>query len=375
MKDDRDPQFGLGKSVAFSLILITLTLTGAELAVRGWARYLRDPYQRFDPASETFVLVPGEHRTRTSHIVVNSDGFVGRELQQPGPDLWRLAAVGDSCTFSAGNATDTYAAMTEDALRANAPSGVRYEVVNAGIEGLNSELALRRLRNKVLPLAPEVVTIYLGWNDLMKYDPNAQEVRTESSRVARVLNEVWLIRGMRKLIFFYLRPRIAPPTTGPVSFTGRFADFHPTVFETNLRAIVAEVRTAGAKPLLFTLPTVVRADMTADDLLAANVVFPYFSAGYGVGDFLDLIGAYNEAIRAIARELHVPLLDLAQEFDAQGDVRPLFYDTMHTTKKGQALIARLLEAKLTQEGLLLAQRLELATRRSPARAACRGPVG
>jgi lysophospholipase L1-like esterase len=361
VQDDRDPQFGLGKSVAFSLILITLTLTGAELAVRGWARYLRDPYQRFDPASETFVLVPGEHRTRTSHVVVNSDGFVGRELQQPGPDLWRLAAVGDSCTFSAGNATDTYAAMTEDALRANAPSGVRYEVVNAGIEGLNSELALRRLRHKVLPLAPEVVTIYLGWNDLMKYDPNAQEVRTESSRATRVLNEIWLIRGMRKLIFFYLRPRIAPPTTGPASFTGRFADFHPTVFESNLREIVAEVRNAGAAPLLFSLPTVVRADMTADDLRAANVVFPYFSAGYGVGDFLDLIGAYNESIRAIARELDVPVVELAKEFDAEGDVRSLFYDTMHTTKKGQALIARLLEAKLAQEGLL-APRPELPGR-------------
>jgi hypothetical protein len=51
VQNANEPQFGLGKSIAFSLILITLTLTGAELLVRGWARYLRDPYQRFDPAS------------------------------------------------------------------------------------------------------------------------------------------------------------------------------------------------------------------------------------------------------------------------------------------------------------------------------------
>jgi lysophospholipase L1-like esterase len=352
VQNANEPQFGLGKSIAFSLILITLTLTGAELLVRGWARYLRDPYQRFDPASETFVLVPGEHRTPNTPIVINSDGFVGRELQTPGPDLWRLVAIGDSCTFSAGNGKDTYSAMTEDALRAQAPSGVRFEVVNAGIEGLNSELALRRLRAKVLPLHPNVVTIYLGWNDLMKYDPNSQDVRTASSRAARFLNEFWLVRGLRKLIFFYVRPRIAPPTTGPASFTGRFADFHPTAFEENLGEILAEIRNANAAPLLFTLPTVVRADMTGDDLRAANVVFPYFTAGYGVGDLLDLIGAYNQSIRQIAREQKVPLLDLAAEFEAQHEVRSLFYDTMHTNTSGQALIARLLEAKLAQEGLL-----------------------
>jgi lysophospholipase L1-like esterase len=54
------------------------------------------------------------------------------------------------------------------------PHGLRYEVVNAGVSGLNSELALRRLRSKVIDLDPDVVTIYIGWNDLMKVDPLSQ---------------------------------------------------------------------------------------------------------------------------------------------------------------------------------------------------------
>jgi lysophospholipase L1-like esterase len=349
--DDEGPQFGLGKSIAFSLILITLTLSGAELAVRGWARYLRDPYQRFDDASQTFVLVPGEHRTHESTVVVNSDGFVGNELEPAGPDLWRIVALGDSCTFAGGNAVDTYAAITQEWLRKNR-TGARYEVVNAGIEGMNSELALRRLETKVVPLAPKIVTVYIGWNDLMKYDPSAQDVRTGSSKAMRFLDDLWLVRGLRKLLFFYVRPRVMPPQTGTASFTGRFKDFHPTVFEENLRTIVTEVRTGIARPLLFTLPTVVRADMTPEDLHTANVVFPYFASGYGVGDFLDLIGAYNAVIRRVAVEMGVPLLELAKAFEAEPNVQTLFYDTMHTTRDGQAMIARLLEAKLAQEQML-----------------------
>lgn len=352
MKNEETLEFGLGKSILFSLILITLTLTGAELAVRGWARYLRDPYQRFDPVSQTFTLVPGEHRTRDAHVVVNSDGFVGPELQADGPDLWRIVALGDSCTFSSGNGVGTYVAMTQAWLAQNAPSGVRPEIVNAGIEGLSSDLALRRLRAKVLPLHPNVVTIYLGWNDLMKYDPLSQDARAGTSRAARYLDEIWLIRGMRKLLFFYVRPRLFPPQTGSASFTGRFSSFHPTYFEASLGTIVDEVRQAGADPILFTLPTVVRASMSAEDLRAANVVFPYFSTGYGVGDLLDLVGTYNETIRNLARERSVPLVELASEFEALADVRPYFYDTMHTTKDGQAFIASLLEQTLVREGLI-----------------------
>lgn len=345
-------QFGLGKSIAFSLILIALTLTVAEVAVRGWAYYLRDTYQRFDASTKTFVLIPGEHRTRAGTIVIDADGFAGRELQAPGPDLWRIVAVGDSCTFAAGDTSGTYSAMAEDELRASRPHPPRYEVVNAGIEGLNSELALRRFRSKVLPLEPDVVTIYIGWNDLMKVDPLAQDARLEWSGAARFLGHFWLIRGLRKLIFFYLRPLLAPPRTGDESFTGQFHSFRPTVFEANLRSLIEEARGANASPLVFTLPSVIRADMTGEDLRRAHVIFPYFQSAYGVGDFIDLIAAYNRSIREIARDESVPILDLAEEFQSLPDVGRHFYDVMHTTKSGQAFIASKLVAKLAQENLL-----------------------
>lgn len=346
------PEFGLGKSLVYSAILIALFLGVAELGVRGWAYYAREDAERWDAATGTFVLVPGEHRAGGNVARINSQGFVGRELERDGPDLWRIATIGDSCTYGGGNETDTYPAALDALLAAREAPGRRYEVVNAGISGLNSELALRRLRSRVLPLAPDVVTIYIGWNDLMKFDPLSQSAATRWSGLARVLDKLWLVKGLRKLIFFYVRPTLRPPRTGPESRTGRFASFRPGVYEANVRAMLAAVREHGAQPVLVTLPTVVRPEMSLEDVRRAGVVFPYFPSAYGVGDLLDLVGAYNRTLRRLGTEEQVPVIDLARHFEAQPDVRPYFWDTMHTNPAGRERIAAAILADLDRLDLL-----------------------
>lgn len=352
MSTEREPQFGIGKSVLYSAILIALVLTVAEGALRTWAYFFREQVARWDPGAQTFELIPGRHRTELGWVLVNDAGFVGAPLEPEAPELWRIVAMGDSCTFGAGNARHTYPAMLDRRLDAAERPGLRYEVVNGGISGLNSELVLNRLRSVVPPLEPDVITIYVGWNDLMKFDPMAQGRVNRWSGVARALDELWLARGMRKLIFFYVRPRLSEPATGPESDTGRFDDFVPGFYEENLRSLLAESREMGAEPLLMTLPTVVRPWMTVEDLRRSRVVFPYFRSAYGVGDFLDLVAAYNRTIRRVATEESVPLLDLARRFQTIRDSRPLFYDTMHTNAKGMEQIAVWLEEALRREGLL-----------------------
>lgn len=344
------PQFGIGKSILFSALLLVLFFGSIELALRGWVFFFRAGYERFDLATRTFVLVPGQY---PDDVVVNSQGFVGDELEADAPDLWRIYTLGDSCTFNAGNATETYAGALEKLLTQHDPgTGLRYEVVNGGVQGLNSELALNRLRSKGPEVGPEVVTIYIGWNDLMKFDPSAQGSSDRFAGVARVLDSLWTVKGLRKLVFFNLRPRLSPPRTGPESATGRFRDFEPTIYEANLRAILDTVRGMGARPVLLTLPTVVRQDMTVDDLRAAGVMFPYFPGANAVGDFLDLVAAYNRTIRKVAADEGVPLVDVAARFEALPDVRPYFYDTMHPEMIGRELIAAELDRTLREQGLL-----------------------
>jgi lysophospholipase L1-like esterase len=345
------PQFGVWKSIAFSLILISAVLGLAELGVRSWVYYLREEAEKYDPTTETFVLVPGVHRASGATVIVNSQGFVGKELTPDRPGLWRIVAVGDSCTFGAGDDRDTYPAVLGARLAKLDSEGRSYEVVNAGISGLNSGLALRRLTSKVLPLKPDVVTIYIGWNDLMKFDPRAQGETESLAAVARLIDDLWLVKGLRKLLFFYIRPMLSPARTGPIA-SGDFARFEPTVFEHNLLSIIEAVRAAGSKPVLLTLPTVVRPEMTVADLRAARVMFPYFASAAGVADLLELLGAYNREIRRIGDEQQVPVIDLARRFERLPTTRPYFWDTMHLSPKGMELAADEILAGLERERLL-----------------------
>ena len=176
----------------------------------------------------------------------------------------------------------------------------RYQVINAGIEGLNTELALRRLVTKVIPLKPDIVTVYLGWNDLMKFDPAGQVERPGLGIIARVIDQLWLVKGMRKLIFYYLRPSVSAPATGPASRTGAFGDYRPAVFERQPAIDHSGCARGGGEG---------RGDDAAqrgerrhdpDDLRRANVQFPYYSSAYAVGDYVDLIASYNRSIREVA---------------------------------------------------------------------------
>jgi lysophospholipase L1-like esterase len=349
----RSRMFGPVKTLVFSAILIVLFFAAAEAAVRMWVYFFRTPAERFDLASGTFILVPGSFpRPNAPPVQVNSRGFVGAEFEEPRPaGVKRVVTIGDSCTFGQGTGAQTYPAQL--ALRLNGSNGAdRVQVINAGIEGLNSELALRRLVSKVLPLKPDVVTVYLGWNDLMKFEPGGQIEHPGLGIVARVMDRLWLVKGMRKLVFYYIRPAVRAPATGPASRTGRFRDYRPAPFESNLRSIITVAQEAGAKVVLMTTPSVVSDDMTLEDLRKANVVFPYYSSAYAVGDFVDLIAAYNRSIRVVAAAKGVFLVDLAQEIDQRADRRRLFLDTMHPNQPGRELIADILMRHLRQYGLV-----------------------
>ena len=337
------PRPGVGRSVLLGAVLTTLVFATLEVAVRAWVYFFRDQAERFDTATGTFILLPGRYAGAGGRsFYVNTRGFVGAEFQDPvSPGTIRIVTLGDSCTFGGGTDWGTYGGQLEVRLR-SIDHTHRYQVINAGIRGLNTELALRRLVTKVLPLTPDIVTVYLGWNDLMKLDPRGQVEKPGIAIVARLLDRLWLIKGMRKLLFYYLRPLVSAPATGPASRTGRFRDYRPAVFEDNLRRIIHAARDQGTRVVVMTLPSVVSDDMGLDDLHRLNVIFPYYQSAYSVGDFVDLIAAYNRSIRATVASENVMLVDLATEIADRAGQRNLFFDTMHPNQAGRVVIAEIL---------------------------------
>lgn len=343
-----------GRGRRFGVFTAALVITGiaAELLVRGWAYHLREEFEQYDYATGAYHLVPGQYGSDPAKFVtINSDGFRGPELSRQKPGL-RIVAVGDSCTFGAGSGQHSYPALLQELLGARKPRAIDREMVNAGISGADSEGASRRLVSKVLPLEPDIVTIYIGWNDLMKYSPRAQTGAGLAGRIARQVDQLWLVRGLRKMVFFHLRPAVNAPEIGADSRTERFQRFHPRAFEKNLRNMTEAILAAGARPVLVTLPTALSEGLSAERIRERQIGFPYFRGANRVGDFLDLIDAYNRTIRHVAIDNEALVVDLALAFSTLPDPAPYFWDTMHPNNAGQELVAKLFERTLDRAGLL-----------------------
>jgi len=326
------------KTIAFSLLPVFVLLLLAEGGLRVYSWYFRTAYERYNPATERLELVPGFQSTLPGgrRIRINSKGFVGPEFDAIKPaGIQRIFAVGDSCTF-AGDWDISYSVFLEQLLNAD---GRRFEVINAGVEGYDSAFALARIRDDVLKYEPDLVTIYIGWNDLMKTRPSSVNPTGEVSWLGSVLSQSYIFKGLSKVVFFYLRPILATPAlSGHESEYRAYEDFVSASYEENITAMITLLRSQNVRVLLMTRPSVLTRNMTADDLKALNVFFPYYPEAYSVPRLLSLHNAYNNSVRRLGARLRVPVVDLDKEFN-QHDKRTLFWDTMHPSKQGHEFIA------------------------------------
>jgi lysophospholipase L1-like esterase len=192
-----------------------------------------------------------------------------------------------------------------------------------------------------------MMILYIGWNDLMKTDP-ANESRLDEYRwLATLLDGSYLIKAYKKLLFVNLRPLLLRPTTiERLEDATAFDDFVPTHYRSNLEEMIGELQQHGTRVMLVTLPTVMQPGMTDEDLQRANVFFPYFAGAYGVSRLLSLHRAYNRTIVEVGERHHVEVVDLARMFEGVRDRTTYFWDTMHPSERGHALIAEALSSRI-----------------------------
>lgn len=335
------------KAVAFSLLPVLILLLLAEGGLRVYSWYFRTAYEHYNASTGRLELVPGLQTTLSDgrKIRINSKGFIGPEFEDKKAEgVYRIFTLGDSCTFG-GDWDVSYAAFLGKRLNAVAQ---KFEVINAGIEGYNSEYALGRLKDDVLKYSPDLVTIYIGWNDLMKQSPKNMSGTGQVTWLGRVLNNSYIYKGLSKVMFFYVRPALSKPqVTGEEAEYHVFDAFVPATYEENVSAMVEVLRERNIRVLLMTRPTALIRSMTLDDLRAQNIFFPFFPEAYSVPRLLSLHGAYNNSIRRLAERLQVPLVDLDEEFNRL-DKKTLFWDTMHPSKLGHELIGRILDETIRQ---------------------------
>ncbi|HUD84424.1 MAG TPA: SGNH/GDSL hydrolase family protein, partial [Candidatus Saccharimonadales bacterium] len=112
-------------------------------------------------------LRPGGHATLLEcPISINSRGFRGREIAVPKNDVYRIVCLGESTTFGITiQKTDRpWPELLEEMINQRLKPSRPVEVVNAGTPGWDLSGNLERLRPEILPLNPDMIISYHGYN-------------------------------------------------------------------------------------------------------------------------------------------------------------------------------------------------------------------
>lgn len=266
----------------------------------------------FEPDAEVFWVPPGY-----------AEKLAALRREPPA-----LVLQGDSCT-QLGHYDEALAAFVRER------TGRSPSLANLGVAGWTTHQGLAQLRRDVVPLAPEVVTIYFGWND------HWIGFGVEDSTVAS-MREVFSSRWSRlRLVQLATRSWVAW-RAGRSGYPNRVA---PEDFRTNLEEMVRVSRDTGIRPMLLTAPSNHRTGEEPE----------YLDARWlrDLSELVPLHRAYVDAVRAVATENDAALCDLEAAFAAMPpEVKAQLFreDGIHLTELGdQAIAARLFDC-LAREG-------------------------
>jgi len=258
-----------------------------------------------------FLYLAPRPNARYDKFVINSRGFRGREFEIPKPPgTFRILTLGGSAAWDTDvSGTDaTWAAQLEDRLNERRPPGVqRFEVVNGGVPGYNSAESFMNFVWRGLPIDPDAVIVYQGYNDFKPnrfpdFKPDYSHFRIRDHSTMRALS--------RKFRFLHhMRRWLVRLKFNDQQAYDEVTEPGIRAFQDNLRRIVVLARDRGIQPLLSTYAMSVSAENREQHPEKFSGLERYLVTLTFEG-VLDAHRRYNQAVRELARELSVPLADI-----------------------------------------------------------------
>lgn len=350
--------------VVLILLLLVLAVVGLEgaLRLRSWKRFgtpqprIADAYLGEVEGYSLLAPIPGASLDGDLvSIHINSMGFRGEEFpyaKQPGE--LRIACVGGSTTFCAEASHDsrTWPAQLQAQLRERFPErDVR--VINAGVPGYRIRHSLQNLRERVLPLRPDVVILYHAHNDIIE-DSRAVAV-AEGLADANEPEPTFSERlADASMLYMLLSKNLAARfgNRGPAVIRRKLdhlpLDVHEP-FIASLDEIHAEVRAHDARLVLATFSTKVRPDQDADEQRANADIAAIYMPWISIPCLNLAMDRYNAAIQAYAKEHDLPIAPVREAIPADADH---FADYIHLTDQGCERMANAIGACLVESGVL-----------------------
>lgn len=261
---------------------------------------------------------------------INSQGFRGRSLQTPPPGARSILLLGDSCGFGWGlhEYQQTIGGRLEQIYAAAAGELAARAVFNLSQPGYSSEQARMLFERWHMTLRPDLVILYLGWNDLYfsgsEDRDTLRRLRIANASGLRLVRSTHLFRALEGV--FRRPPGTAANDAGEATERGVRRVSQQRSVE-NLRSIVEAVRGRGGYLVIVPPPSLA------------------FMRNSGMPEY---VASLREALSDNALFLELPEMDVA----ASGHESYFIRDGFHPNERGAEYIAQqILRADLAVERL------------------------
>ena len=346
---------------ALAFVPLAALLLAAEAAVRatGAAEGCPGAFRETDLwACDPILHFKANPNLRPNDQPLNSAGFRGPEFEAKRPGVYRILALGDSCTFGAiaqdtlGFVAQPYPLRLQRLVDRRNGEG-RVEVLNAGVPGYNSFQGLLLLRSKLRDVEPDLVTVRYGWNDhLLSAVAGPGAFHEPASALGRALEDLLLrskLYAFVRRLGLELRALREPPRDARAALGGT-REWRPTIppedYAHNLRRIVELARERGAEAWLLTAPYNPEPNPSAArDLAAKNRI--------SFSRLMRVHENYGEVLRRVGRETGALVVDLEEVYRRHAG-EPVFLptDAVHPSQGGHNLEAEALYGALVRQGAI-----------------------
>jgi len=307
------------------------------VASRGWTSncYVTGLVFFVPHKSAGYTLRPNLRlKSSTYNVTTNAIGLRGPDIESSETaDRIRILVLGGSSVFGylVPDGQDSCIGL-ERALNARLQrdGNLTVEVLNAGVPGYNIRQCRLRYEADLASLNPDIVLLYLGWNDcrhIIAEHPESLDLTPPApSFVERT--------AAKSVLYGLLRYRVFPSSEArfaiPASAESKPTESGTTYFRDELKLLLQTIRHSGAEPILST------------QLMAATSEDPqlrsYLGAEAQAQEANQTTGRWlTEHIRLAAKEFNIQLIDVAAEIEV---TQQHLGDAIHLTAFGHEAVAK-----------------------------------
>ena len=360
-KDATEPRLGHKLSMALLSAFVLLLALETAMQVRSHLRNGQSVLNAFTQETR-YVVDPrtGLKVLRPNHVFVgsqvemrtNSLGLRSPEISaSKDPGTVRIAVIGASTVMGAYTSRNegTFALRLDALLEASHPDR-NFEVINAGIAGYGLIEQSQMLEKIILPLAPDLVIAYPGFNDFAGYCRSESDKPDAPKRPGRqglplVETPAWLLS-----IELLTKNTVALRTPPITSTSTRSVDsIDLTDYRKKLDVLGKLAQKSRVPVVLSSNARAYRPEQALAEQQALSETARYYNPCFDLDGLHKLYDLHNEEIKAAAARFELPFIPLDKEIPGG---RTYFVDASHFSDAGEQLAAERLHGFLVDSALI-----------------------